>query len=320
MLATCDFADTANSDVVIIPAGARQNEGESRLDLVARNVAIESIVPQIALHSPDCVILVLSNPVDIMTHVAREISGFTPSRVVGSGTALDTSRFRSLLAQHLDVDSGSVHGLVLGEHGDSSVVVWSQLFVGGVRLRDVHPAIGTDAAEEVLRTMHSRVIGAAGDIIVRKGYTNWALGLAVNSIVPVHPPRRTPHLAAVRARAGEARHRGGCTPVAARAVGLGRRAGRRAAAAQRRRGGGAAKIGKGGSQTRGRRSCSREGERGKGDEDDRRDERRGTLSLTRARCVVEETTEMNRDAKRDARGSRRGARVNKKTAGRERMF
>lgn len=184
VLATCDFADTANSDVVIIPAGARQNEGESRLDLVARNVAIyESIVPQIALHSPDCVILVLSNPVDVMTHVAREISGFPPSRVVGSGTALDTSRFRSLLAQHLDVDSGSVHGMVLGEHGDSSVVVWSQLFVGGVRLRDVHPAIGTDAAEEELRTMHSRVIGAAGEIIRRKGYTNWALGLAVNSIV-----------------------------------------------------------------------------------------------------------------------------------------
>ena len=182
VLATCDFADTANSDVVIIPAGARQNEGESRLDLVARNVAIyESIVPQIALHSPDCVILVLSNPVDIMTHVAREISGFTPSRVVGSGTALDTSRFRSLLAQHR-MSIRSVHGW-LGEHGDSSVVVWSQLFVGGVRLRDVHPAIGTDAAEEVLRTMHSRVIGAAGDIIRRKGYTNWALGLAVNSIV-----------------------------------------------------------------------------------------------------------------------------------------
>ena len=181
MLATCDFADTANSDVVIIPP-ARARTRASRLDLVARNVAIYgSIVPQIALHSPDCVILVLSNPVDIMTHVEKS-PGFTPSRVVGSGTALDTSRFRSLLAQHLDVDAGSVHGLVLGEHGDSSVVVWSQLFVGGVRLRDVHPAIGTDAAEEVLRTMRSRVIGAAGTSSGGRD-TNWALGLAVNSIV-----------------------------------------------------------------------------------------------------------------------------------------
>ena len=129
--ATSDFAHTAGSDVVIIPAGARQHEGESRLDLVARNVAIfEDIIPKIAAASPNAILLILTNPCDVMTHVAREISGFPSSRVLGSGTALDTSRFRSLLAKHLGVDSGSVHGLVLGEHGDSSVVVWSQLTVG----------------------------------------------------------------------------------------------------------------------------------------------------------------------------------------------
>jgi L-lactate dehydrogenase len=181
--ATCDFKDTANSDIVIIPAGARQREGESRLDLVARNVAIfESIVPPIAAASPDAVLLILTNPCDVMTHVATQISGFAPNKVIGTGTALDTSRFRALLAEYLDVDSGSVHGMVLGEHGDSSVAVWSQCTVGGVRLMDVHPALGTDEAEAGLKNLHADVIGAAGRIIARKGYTNWALGLTVTSI------------------------------------------------------------------------------------------------------------------------------------------
>lgn len=174
----------AGSDVVVIPAGARQNQGESRLDLVARNVAIfEAIIPKIAAASPNAKLLILTNPCDIMTHVAQRLSGFPSNRVIGSGTALDTSRFRSLLAQQLKVDSGSVHGLVLGEHGDSSVVVWSQLMVGGVRLKDVHPQLGTDDAEEGLRALHSNVVNAAGRIIERKGYTNWALGLAVSAIV-----------------------------------------------------------------------------------------------------------------------------------------
>ena len=181
--ATCDFKDTANSDIVIIPAGARQREGESRLDLVARNVAIfESIVPPIAAASPDAVLLILTNPCDVMTHVATRISGLAPNKVIGTGTALDTSRFRALIAEYLDVDSGSVHGMVLGEHGDSSVAVWSQCTVGGVRLMDVHPEIGTDAAEEGLKNLHADVINAAGRIIARKGYTNWALGLTVTNI------------------------------------------------------------------------------------------------------------------------------------------
>jgi L-lactate dehydrogenase len=117
-----------------------------------------------------------------MTHVATQISGFAPNKVIGTGTALDTSRFRALLAEYLDVDSGSVHGMVLGEHGDSSVAVWSQCTVGGVRLMDVHPALGTDEAEAGLKNLHADVIGAAGRIIARKGYTNWALGLTVTSI------------------------------------------------------------------------------------------------------------------------------------------
>uniref|UniRef100_A0A7S0X607 L-lactate dehydrogenase n=1 Tax=Mantoniella antarctica TaxID=81844 RepID=A0A7S0X607_9CHLO len=132
VVATADFADTADSDIVIIPAGARQNEGESRLALVARNVAIfEDIIPKIAAASPDAKLLILTNPCDIMTHVALRLSGFPSNRVIGSGTALDTSRFRSLLAHKLAVDTGSVHGMVLGEHGDSSVVLWSQVMVGG---------------------------------------------------------------------------------------------------------------------------------------------------------------------------------------------
>ena len=181
--ATSMFSKTANSDIIIIPAGARQREGESRLDLVARNVAIfDSIIPPLAEHSPNAVLLILTNPCDVMTHVATQLSGFLPSKVIGTGTALDTSRFRALLAEYLDVDSGSVHGMVLGEHGDTSLAVWSQCTVGGVRLLDIHPAIGTDDAEQGLRNIHDDVINAAGRIINRKGYTNWALGLTVNAV------------------------------------------------------------------------------------------------------------------------------------------
>jgi hypothetical protein len=224
--ATCDFKDTANSDIVIIPAGARQREGESRLDLVARNVAIfESIVPPIAAASPDAVLLILTNPCDVMTHVATHISGFAPNKVIGTGTALDTSRFRALLAEYLDVDSGSVHGMVLGEHGDSSVAVWSQCTVGGVRLMDVNPGIGTESAEEGLRKHPRRRRKRRRADHQEKGVHQLGARLDRDEHREVHPAGREARVTSQRPRVRETRHRRGRALVVARDARLGGRAG-----------------------------------------------------------------------------------------------
>lgn len=123
--------------------------------------------------------MVVSNPVDIMAFITWKLSGLPPSRVFGSGTALDTSRFRTLVAARLGVATTSVHGLVLGEHGDTSVPVWSQLNVAGVRLQTLNPNIGRDGDAEEWKGVHTAVVRSAYDVIHAKGYTNWAIGLTV---------------------------------------------------------------------------------------------------------------------------------------------
>lgn len=166
---------------MVITAGARQREGESRLELVGRNLEIfRGIVAPIVRYSPNCSICVVSNPVDIMTYVVARLSGFPAGRVFGSGTALDSSRFRTIISEKLHVDARSVHGYILGEHGDSSVACWSSLNIGGVRLRDLQPNVGKPDGE--LTGVHRNVIDAAYEIIKAKGYTNWAIGLTVASI------------------------------------------------------------------------------------------------------------------------------------------
>ncbi|CAH8661245.1 unnamed protein product [Heterobilharzia americana] len=127
-----DYKYSENSDIVVITAGARQNEGESRLNLVQRNVEIyKFIIPQVVKYSPDCILIIVSNPVDVLTYVAHKLSGFPAHRVIGTGTMLDSARFRFLLGRKLGVSANSVHGYVVGEHGDSSVPVWSNVNVGG---------------------------------------------------------------------------------------------------------------------------------------------------------------------------------------------
>jgi L-lactate dehydrogenase len=170
--ASSDYAVSANSDLVIITAGARQREGESRLGLVARNLQIfKSLVPAVVAASPRCTICVVSNPVDIMTAVTARLSGFPPGRVFGSGTALDSSRFRTLIAERLGVDARSVHAMILGEHGDSSVACWSSLNVAGVRLRDLKPDFGKKDDPEDWEAVHAQVVHSAYEIIKAKGFT-----------------------------------------------------------------------------------------------------------------------------------------------------
>ncbi len=167
-----DLGLAARADLIIITAGARQREGESRLDLVARNIAIfKGLVPPLVAAAPQCSICVVSNPVDIMTAVTAKLSGFPPGRVFGSGTALDSSRFRHLVAQRLGVDARSVHGIIIGEHGDSSVACWSLLNVAGVRLRDLAPNVGKADDPENWGALHKEVVQSAYTIIKAKGYT-----------------------------------------------------------------------------------------------------------------------------------------------------
>ncbi|XP_056648198.1 L-lactate dehydrogenase isoform X1 [Diorhabda sublineata] len=181
--ASKDYADSAGSKVCIITAGARQQEGESRLDLVQRNTDIlKHIVPPLVQYSPDTILMIVSNPCDILTYVAWKLSGLPVNRVFGSGTNLDTSRFRFLISQRLGCSSSSVHGWIIGEHGDTSVPVWSGVNVAGVRLKDIQPKMGTDDDPEGWKKLHADVINAAYEIIKLKGYTNWAIGLSAASL------------------------------------------------------------------------------------------------------------------------------------------
>ncbi|XP_043844560.1 L-lactate dehydrogenase A chain-like [Dromiciops gliroides] len=178
-----DYSVTANSKLVVVTAGARQQEGESRLNLVQRNVNIfKFIIPSIVKYSPNCKLLIVSNPVDILTYVAWKLSGFPKNRVIGSGCNLDSARFRYLMGERLGVHSSSCHGWVLGEHGDSSVPVWSGVNVAGVSLKNLYPALGTDTDSENWKEVHKQVVESAYEVIKLKGYTSWAIGLSVANL------------------------------------------------------------------------------------------------------------------------------------------
>uniref|UniRef100_A0A4W4FB21 L-lactate dehydrogenase n=1 Tax=Electrophorus electricus TaxID=8005 RepID=A0A4W4FB21_ELEEL len=175
-----DYSVTANSRIVVVTAGVRQQEGESRLNLVQRNVNIfKHIIPQLVKYSPHCVLVVVSNPVDVLTYVTWKLSGLPKHRVIGSGTNLDSARFRFLMAKKLGIHTSSFNGFILGEHGDSSVPVWSGTNVAGVNLQSLNPAIGTEKDGENWKEVHKMVVDSAYEVIKLKGYTNWAIGLSV---------------------------------------------------------------------------------------------------------------------------------------------
>eukprot|EP00270_Netrium_digitus_P016083 TRINITY_DN5721_c0_g1_i2.p1 TRINITY_DN5721_c0_g1~~TRINITY_DN5721_c0_g1_i2.p1 ORF type:complete len:360 (-),score=89.55 TRINITY_DN5721_c0_g1_i2:171-1250(-) len=182
--ADTDYAASKDSDICVVTAGARQRDGESRLSLVGRNVSLlKLIIPKLVEHSPDCILLLISNPVDILTYAAWKISGLPSNRVIGSGTNLDSSRFRFLLADSLNVNAHNVHGYIIGEHGDSSVPVWSSVSISGVPLFGFLNTIGVEVDTEQLDGIHKQVVQGAYDVIKLKGYTNWAIGYSVASLV-----------------------------------------------------------------------------------------------------------------------------------------
>jgi len=183
-IAAGGYPECSGSQVVVIAAGASQKPGETRLDLLARNAAIfREIVPQVVRHNPEGIILIATNPVDILTYVSVGVSGIPPGRVIGSGTILDTSRFRFLLGQYYGVDARSVHAYIIGEHGDSEIPLWSLASIGGVRLQEFAPLRNKEYVQAEMDELFARVRDAAYEIIRRKGSTYYAIGLGLLSIV-----------------------------------------------------------------------------------------------------------------------------------------
>ena len=175
-----EYADCAGSDIVAVAAGVSQRPGESRLELLQRNAAIfREIVPRITAHNRDGILLVATNPVDVLSYVAWKVSGFPAERVIGSGTVLDTARFRYLLGQHLGVDPRSVHATIAGEHGDSEVPIWSLANVGGMRLDDFCAQHDCRLTDEVKESIFCQTRDAAYEIINRKGATYYAVAVGL---------------------------------------------------------------------------------------------------------------------------------------------
>jgi len=175
-----DYQDLGGSDLVVVAAGVPQRPGESRLDLAGRNAAVfADIIPRLdAVLGPEAVVLVLTNPVDVLTWLAGKFGRRPRGRILGSGTLLDTARLRWLLGRHCGVDTRNVHGYVLGEHGDSAVVVWSGVQVGGMLLADACPRCGRGCPPEIRDEITEEVRRAAGRIIEHKGATYYAVAVA----------------------------------------------------------------------------------------------------------------------------------------------
>jgi L-lactate dehydrogenase len=189
MVRAGNYPDLAGARVVVIAGGVAQKPGETRLQLLQRNAEVfRQIVPSVLRQVPDAVLLVVSNPVDIMTHLAAHFASefnVPPTRVIGSGTTLDTARFRALLGRHFGVDPHHVHAYVIGEHGDSEVLAWSQASIAGLSLDEFAKAHGQKLGDTERREIDENVRRAAYQIIAGKGATYFGIGSAVARIVDV---------------------------------------------------------------------------------------------------------------------------------------
>jgi L-lactate dehydrogenase len=178
------YSDLADADVIVICAGVGQRPGQTRLELLQTNAGIfHNIVPKVVAVNQDAIIIVATNPVDILTQIAAQIVGLDRCRVLGSGTSLDTARLRYMLGVHYGVDSRSVHAYVVGEHGDSELALWSLANIGGVRLADFVGANRQGYDQAALDRIFNQTCNAAYEIIQRKKATYYAIGLGLLSIV-----------------------------------------------------------------------------------------------------------------------------------------
>ena len=174
-----DVEITRGSDLVVVTAGAKQRPGQSRLELAGATVSLmKAIIPNLVERSPNAIFLMVTNPVDVVTYAALKISGLGPRQLFGSGTVLDSSRLRFLIAEQCGVAVQNVHAYIGGEHGDSEIPLWSTASVGGVPLLE-WPGLGPERRE----TIAGQVVNAAYEIIEGKGATNYAIGLAASRII-----------------------------------------------------------------------------------------------------------------------------------------
>ena len=181
-----DYDSIKDAGIIIITAGANQQPGETRLDLVKKNINIfKSIIPEIKKRDFNGILLIVANPVDILTYVAVKLSGLPENHVIGSGTVLDSARLRSKLGQHLSVDSRSVHAFIVGEHGDSEVVAWSSANVSGVPLSDMCEMRGHYNHKENTKEIADAVKNSAYEIINKKHATYYGIAMSVKRICEV---------------------------------------------------------------------------------------------------------------------------------------
>ncbi len=179
-----DYEDCSGAAVTIITAGAAQKPGETRLDLNKRNTDVfKSIIPAVARYNPGGILLVATNPVDVMSYAAWKISGLPSHQVIGSGTILDTARFRHLLSVHFGVDARSVHAFIIGEHGDSEVPLWSLANIAGMRLQSFSETHMVPYDESIRNDIYLKTRSAAYEIIRRKGATYYAVAVGLLRIV-----------------------------------------------------------------------------------------------------------------------------------------
>lgn len=178
-----NYDDITDAAIIVITAGANQKPYETRLDLIKKNAAImKSIVGEIKKRDFGGILLIVSNPVDILTLIALKESGYPSNRVIGSGTVLDTGRFKYLLGEHLDVDSRSVHAFIIGEHGDSELAAWSNARIGGLKVNDFCELRGHFNHEQSMKKIFENVKNSAYEIIERKHATYYGIAMAVKRI------------------------------------------------------------------------------------------------------------------------------------------
>jgi len=178
-----DYDDLADAFLVVVTAGAGQKPGETRLDLVKKNVGIfRAIIPEIAQRNSDAILLIVANPVDVLTYAAAKLSGYPEGKVFGTGTVLDTARLKYLLGEHLSVDSRSVHAFIIGEHGDSEIVAWSTANVSGIPINRFCEMRGHYHHEEAMRQIAESVKNSAYEIIEKKKATYYGIAMSVKRV------------------------------------------------------------------------------------------------------------------------------------------
>lgn len=192
------FEGCNDADIIVITAGANQKPGQTRTDLTLNNVAIfKEIIPEISKYAGSAILIVVTNPVDILTYVTLKLSGISPDRVIGSGTVLDTARFKYMISEYCRVDPGNIHAYIIGEHGDTELPVWSNATIGGIAVEKFCSEYSKPGdAKKALSVIFDNVKNAAYKIIQAKGATNYSIALALvkisrsilrneNSILPV---------------------------------------------------------------------------------------------------------------------------------------